>query len=146
MGGCSGLPKYVYGDFERVDWDYMQSVGGIDIGEPYFDSNTNMLKIPLIHDFSGTRKITVEPTRENATLRCATVDASVSWNVLTTTISLDFWASEPEFMSSPAARGCDEVSVMFLPAMGAITLRKVRVEMRSTRFDYAGHLIGEFSL
>ena len=55
-----GLPDTVDG-YERVSWEFIQSVGGMAIGDPVYDRKDNQILLPLIHDFTGKSKITVDP-------------------------------------------------------------------------------------
>jgi hypothetical protein len=133
-------------EFQQVDWEFIQSVGGMAIGDPSFNSRTYDLTIPLLQDFSGLRRITVEPTLRGSGLTCATARATISWNGLVTSIHIDAWAVnvinsvDPKFPI-----GCDELKVKILP-FHRVPLRNVRVLYRDSIFSSNGHLVGSFSL
>lgn len=51
-----------------VDWEFVQAVGGLEVGTPYI--NDDMLWVPVTVDFSGRHAITTTPTAVETGLKC----------------------------------------------------------------------------
>lgn len=64
--GTFGMPNAV-----PMDWAFIQSVGGIRLGDPY--TQDGMRWVPVIVDVSGTQTITVTPSMRNTGLVCSAV-------------------------------------------------------------------------
>jgi len=62
VAGCS-LPLR-----ETRDWSFIQSVGGISIGQPV--STQDGWYLPVYCDVSGLKKTTIKPTQLNSALVC----------------------------------------------------------------------------
>lgn len=131
--------------FQQVDWEFIQSVGGMAIGDPSFNPRTFDLTIPLIQDFSGLRKITVEPTLRGSGLTCAAIRGSISWNGLVTNINIEAWAVDVNRVPESYPIGCDEVKMKILPFQ-RVPLSNSRVMFRDWMRGPAIHLVGSFSL
>ena len=69
IGGCFNI------FMETRNWDFIQSVGGIDIGKPFYENNIWFL--PVKCDVSGLQQITIKPTLLNSALACAEVEAKI---------------------------------------------------------------------
>lgn len=69
LTGCMSFSILKGEIFTPVDWAFVQSVGGLAIGDPYVDQN-DILWIPLEVDFSGRNTISVEPTLRDSGLKC----------------------------------------------------------------------------
>ena len=67
LSGCSGPFT------EHRDWRFVQSVGGMAIGQPRRKSNSTY-SLPVECNVSGTRAITVHPTALNSAFMCAGFD------------------------------------------------------------------------
>ena len=53
---------------KSMDWEFIQSVGGIKLGYPYL--RIGRYWVPVFVDVSGAQTITVAPTRRNTGLDC----------------------------------------------------------------------------
>jgi len=67
LSGCSGPFT------EHRDWRFVQSVGGMAIGQPQRKSSSRY-SLPVECNVSGLRAITVPPTTINSVLMCAGFD------------------------------------------------------------------------
>jgi hypothetical protein len=70
---------------ESRSWSFVQSIGGIAVGQP-----TKVAKrwlLPVRADVSGLQKITLKPTALNSGLSCNSVNASVEGQVISIAIS-----------------------------------------------------------
>ncbi len=63
------------GACQTRDWAFVQSIGGIAVGEPY--ARPEGWYLPVEVDVSGMRTIAVKPTLQNSGLSCLQVEASV---------------------------------------------------------------------
>ena len=66
---CMVLSTPVWG--QARDWAFVQSVGGLSIGEPFHKDGS--WHLPVRCDVSGLRTITTKPTSLNSALTCSTV-------------------------------------------------------------------------
>jgi hypothetical protein len=78
---------------ERRDWAFVQSVGGLALGEPYRTASGVML--PVSVDVSGLRAITTEPTNMNSALTVRKVAArreghTILLTLITTLVGDDY--------------------------------------------------------
>ncbi len=73
------------GTTEPRSWDFVQSVGGIQVGTPLI-SEVGGWVLPVVADVSGTKKVTVAPTTNNSGLVCDT-KASVEGQAIYVTVS-----------------------------------------------------------
>jgi hypothetical protein len=62
------------------NWAFVQSVGGISIGEPVREGSGWIL--PVRADLSGFSKITVQPTAHNSGMACRETRATVTRNTI----------------------------------------------------------------
>ncbi len=88
---------------ERQSWDFMQSVGGISVGDPFREDGTWFL--PVSCDVSGTRKVTVEPTRLNSALAAADVRIQVKGTAVYVTVVTTMVSHNRSSLCKPAALG-----------------------------------------
>jgi hypothetical protein len=58
----------------KCDWDFITSVGGLKIDDPYLTKEGWFL--PIQCDVSGLTKITNEPTTMNSALKCIRIEYS----------------------------------------------------------------------
>lgn len=102
VSGPTGSPN-----LQPVSWDFIQSVGGIQLGEPY--TIGGMRWVPVIVDLSGSQTITVTPTRRNTGLVCSTIRSDISGNQVTGMNSWITIYAEPGTKSSGrgVASQCD---------------------------------------
>jgi len=70
---------------ESRSWSFVQTIGGIAVGQPTKVANRWLL--PVRADVSGLQKITLKPTALNSGLSCYTVNASVEGQVIYIAIS-----------------------------------------------------------
>jgi hypothetical protein len=70
---------------EPVDWSFVQSIGGITIGEPSKSEDGWLLAINA--DVSGLEQITVKPTIVNSALICENTTASIKDSAIYLTIN-----------------------------------------------------------
>lgn len=75
---CGSFPSKGYYESQPRDWDFIQSVGGIRLGEPY--RLNGFLWVPILLDVSGSQTITVQPTNSNTGLECAQIMSRNSGN------------------------------------------------------------------
>ncbi len=88
---------------ERQTWQFMQSVGGISIGEPYRDGATSYL--PVSCDVSGQTKITAQPTTLNSSLATADVDVVISAGTIYVTVVTTMVSHNKSTLCKPALLG-----------------------------------------
>lgn len=72
---------------ESRSWQFVQSVGGIEIGIPVQSDNGWIL--PLRCDVSGLRAITVKPTTLNSGLSCGPVEVVTEGKTIFITLKTD---------------------------------------------------------
>jgi hypothetical protein len=133
-------------DLERVDWEFIQSAGGISIGNPYIDRASNFLVIPINQDFSGNRTITIAPTLRNSGLLCAQiVNSGMRINHFAGATEIAVIASAAPASTTPT-NACNEVSVNLNVPFFLIFRARVVYEDPGFRYFRKTHFIGEFSL
>lgn len=74
---------------EPRDWSFVQSVGGISVGEPAQSNGVWLL--PVEADVSGLREVTTKPTAMNSGIAChsvaATIEGQSIFLVVSTTVA-----------------------------------------------------------
>jgi hypothetical protein len=137
-----GLPDTVDG-YERVSWEFIQSVGGMAIGDPVYDRKDNQILLPLIHDFTGKSKITLDPVLIGSGKACHHTSYGTASTPLGTVLDIQLiaWSSDEEVLPP---YGCDIafISLRFVPP----SITRFRVWYRDSRFQLNGHYVGEFTL
>ena len=113
-------------------WEFMQSVGGVGLGKPVFESET--WRLPLLCDVSGLKSFTAKPTMLNSGLILADTKTSI--------LDHDIIISIETGIAGLAGKSsaCDAVNV------GNIKSGKYRVMYRDP--DGRNYLVGDvvFSL
>lgn len=71
ISACYGSRPIGNLNAEPLSWDFIQSVGGIRLGDPYSYNGRRI--VPVIVDLSGNQTITVTPTLTNSGLICSGV-------------------------------------------------------------------------
>lgn len=77
-----------------LSWEFIQSVGGIRLGDPYTKDGRDW--VPIIVDVSGSQAITTTPTLTNTGLICTVALADGTGNIAT---GMNLWVTiyaEPE--------------------------------------------------
>jgi len=69
---------------DRASWKFLQSVGGLTIGEPQRESGGWVL--PVHADVSGLNKASVQPTTLNSGIACLETRASVEGSIVALSI------------------------------------------------------------
>ncbi len=88
---------------EQQTWESMQSLGGISIGTPSRENATWYL--PISCDVSGTKPITVQPTRLNSALATADVKVEVKGSHVSVTVVTTMKSHNKSSLCRPAALG-----------------------------------------
>lgn len=153
LAGCHSVTTSVHSGLVRINWEYVQSVGGMTIGNPYIDAATNTLRIPLIHDFSGAKRITVEPTLVGSNFECVWAEVN-SWggNLLATNIDISFWGAERSFPARVFPGDCQEAVIQLNSPFGVPIMSTINVGVRFREPGIASRLglnrrrLGRFSL
>jgi hypothetical protein len=70
---------------EKMDWTFIQSIGGISVGVPL--RTEDGFYLPIDCDVSGLKQVTVKPTTINSALVCSKVYVSIKGNNIYITIS-----------------------------------------------------------
>lgn len=68
LAGCSPVTTMRNVVAPPVSWEFIQSVGGLSVGQPKIADN--ILWLPLTVDLSGARQISVAPTVTNSGKKC----------------------------------------------------------------------------
>ncbi|MEZ5491903.1 MAG: hypothetical protein R3F50_16545 [Gammaproteobacteria bacterium] len=79
---------------EAIDWEFIQSVGGVRLGDPY--SKDGLRWVPVLADVSGSQTITTVPTLSNTGLVCSAAVTGGTGNLVT---GMNVWLTiyvEPE--------------------------------------------------
>ena len=87
-----------------ASWEFMQSVGGIGVGEPSRTDKGGWV-LPVVCDVSGLRKVTREPTKLNSGLAVTRMLHQVSAAEIRISVVLN-----APLGSSPSSR-CTEISL-----------------------------------
>lgn len=118
-GGTFGMPNAT-----PMNWAFIQSVGGIRLGDPYFKDS--MRWVPIFVDVSGAQTITVTPTLRNTGLVCSAAPFSGGGSKAITG-GMDFWLTvytEPESTTTNIAgmsSSCPDIPLNFRPSFGGST-------------------------
>ena len=70
-----------------MDWEFVQSVGGIQLGDPYIRDGLYM--VPIIVNLSGSQSITTQPTVSNTGLVCIGLFGDARGDIL----GIDVWVT-----------------------------------------------------
>lgn len=139
-------PSYL--DPEVVDWEYIQSVGGLTIGDPWLDPPTLRLYIPLVMDLSGNKRITVEPTRRDTGKACYKVEKVSKARLLPgSPVDLEITVAQLDTGDFPNPNPHERSCATFVYQMSLLSVEAVdtfRLWYRDGLFDK--HLIAEFSI
>ncbi|MGA0805985.1 MAG: hypothetical protein ACO3PV_05650 [Pseudohongiellaceae bacterium] len=145
LGSCSSTSMRAVVD-PPVSWEFLQSVGGISVGQPRLaDGN---LWLPLTMDLSGNRSITKAPTVSNTGRKCIRATLRQT-NLLTTPVGYYDLALQVHSgtLEQRGEGGCDEVPLFtgeLKPPFSPTRNMKFRIWYR----DYllSEHFIGEVAL
>ena len=127
---------------EAQDWDFIQDVGGIRLGERY--SLNGWSYVELVVDVSGNHTITTPPTKTNTGLVCKQ-NSITTLNVLRSEIFLTVYTKPqstlPHVIQSSE---CFDISLFFpVPfSIGKIYVYYVERHRISPLFNSRKHLIG----
>jgi hypothetical protein len=126
-----------------LTWEYIQAVGGVRLGDPYFKEGTRW--VPLIIDLSGTQTITVVPTLSNTGLICSAVTVAGGGNQVTGT---DIWISvyaDPKQQSGMGQKSSQCGDFPLATQFGGIGTHRVFYKEKSINlsiFESREYLIG----
>tara|TARA_R110002073_G_scaffold271180_1_gene434522 strand:+ start:2033 stop:2518 length:486 start_codon:yes stop_codon:yes gene_type:complete len=109
---CQSFPSRGFYGSEPRDWDFIQSVGGIKLGDPY--KLNGMTWVPILFDVSGNQAITVQPTNSNTGLACAQIMTRRSGNSTSLAIYTIDESSLPP--NANQSRSCD--AILFRAGLG----------------------------
>lgn len=145
LGSCSTTSMRAVVD-PPVSWEFIQSVGGIAVGQPRLaDGN---LWLPLTMDLTGNRSITRSPTVSNTGRKCIRATLQQT-NLLTTPVGYYDLALQVHSgtLEQRNEGGCDEVPLFtgeLKPPFAPTRNMKFRIWYR----DYllSEHFIGEVAL
>jgi hypothetical protein len=145
LGACSTTSMRAVVD-PPVSWEYLQSVGGISVGQPRLADNN--LWLPLTVDLSGNRSITQAPTVTDTGRKCIRATLQQT-NTLTTPVGFyDLALQVHSGTTEQRAEGsCSEVPLFtgsLKPPFSASRNMKFRIWYR----DYllSEHFISEVAL
>lgn len=128
-----------------VHWNFLQSVGGIAVGQPRLEGN--IFWLPLEADLSGNRQITVAPTVTNSGRKCIRAELRQSDEIPTPgyyELYLQIWSGD---LDQRQQGGCDEVA-LFIPSLSPPFTSPDRWKFRIWYKDYvlSEHFVAEVSL
>lgn len=130
---------------EPMDWAFIQSVGGIRLGDPYRRSGRYW--VPVIVDVSGAQTITVIPTWRNTGLVCTRATFSGSGSDIDS--DMDIWLTvytEPESASNSGrlSSRCNDIPLNFMRNFNDRTYNFYYVQKPATLniLNSKDHLIG----
>jgi len=86
LPGCKDIGLFFPGAV-AADWEFIQSVGGIRLGDPYIRDGHYF--VPLIANVSGSQSVTTSPTNRSTGLVCATIEGDGIGNIFGT----DYWVT-----------------------------------------------------
>jgi hypothetical protein len=115
----------------RVDWDFVQSVGGLKVLEPERQPDGSWL-LPVACDVSGLTAVTVEPTAINSGIEVASTEAVVDsgtiqlWIVTCVAGDEDLTCKAPPARLAELAPGDHQV-VYRNPDGSSVPLRTIRI-------------------
>lgn len=128
-----------------VHWNFLQSVGGIAVGQPRLEGN--IFWLPLEADLSGNRQITVAPTVTDSGRKCIRAELRQSDGIPTPgyyDLYLQIWSGD---IDQRQQGGCDEVA-LFIPSLSPPFTSPDRWKFRIWYKDYvlSEHFVAEVSL
>lgn len=85
------------------NWSFIEKVGGLEIGKPYKELNTNYL--PINVDVSGLKKVTTKPTTLNSALMCSRTGHIIKDNE----IHISIYTS---LINETAGRNCKSIPLL----------------------------------
>lgn len=88
---------------ERQTWAFMQTVGGISIGDPY--QNDDRWFLPVLCDISGLKTITIKPVFLNSALAAAETVVTVEGNAISVTVTTSLRSHNPRSSCRPGELG-----------------------------------------
>ena len=88
---------------ESVSWDFVQSVGGLTIGQPVKSSAG--WQLPIRADVSGLRTVTVQPKVMNSGIACVETRAAVEGSSIFLTVITGIASSDRSAACPPAMLG-----------------------------------------
>lgn len=129
-----------------ANWDFIQSVGGLSVGQPRLVDG--IFWLPLNLDLSGNRQITVAPTLNNSGKKCIRTLLRQADGLTTPSGYYDLYLqvyAGP--VSKSAEGGCDEVP-MFVGSLTPPLAHPENVTFRIWYKDYifTEHKLAEFKL
>ena len=124
MPGCSLALR------ETKDWPFIQSVGGISIGQPV--STQDGWYLPVNCDVSGLQTTTIKPTQLNSALVCYKVLASGDNQIIFISVQTSIVGSGPQTSS------CRAVNIG--------NLRKGRYSIKYKEPNGSSHEIGSIDI
>lgn len=130
-------------NLEAQDWDFIQEVGGIRLGDKY--SRNGMSYVELFVDVSGNQTITTTPTKTNTGLVCERIVSVATSGVLMGELFLTVYTKPqstlPRVIQSSQ---CADISLTYLEFLifGKIYVYYVERSRISPIFNSREHLIG----
>jgi hypothetical protein len=145
LGSCSSTSMRAVVD-PPVSWDFLQSVGGITLGQPRLADNN--LWLPLSFDLSGNRSFSTNPTVTNTGRKCIRATLQQT-NLLTTPVGYYDLALQIHSgtLEQRSEGGCDEVPLFtgeLKPPFSPTRNMKFRIWYRG--YLMAENYIGEVAL
>lgn len=129
-----------------INWDFLQSVGGIAVGKPRLEGN--IFWLPLDVDLSGNRAISANPTVTNSGRKCIRAELRQADNIASTPgyydLYLQIWSGD---LDQRQQGGCDEVA-LFIASLTPPFTSPDRWKFRIWYKDYilSEHFIAEVAL
>ena len=129
-----------------VNWDFLQSVGGIAAGQPRLEGN--IFWLPLDVDLSGSRSISANPTLSNSGRKCIRAELRQADSIASAPgyydLYLQIWAGA---LDQRQQGGCDEVA-LFIPSLTPPFTSPDRWKFRIWYKDYilSEHFVAEVAL
>lgn len=156
LPGCAlsplGTAANLKREGERIDWEFIQAVGGLRVDPP--QRNGNVLEVPLVLDLSGRFTITRPPVLRDTGLKCLLIDQNPagfqSLQVLPDLslyhdIEISVYGIDEEHRGAPAR--CDAVYAFLDSRMLGYKIPEVLTYRLWYRDSYfTRHLIAEFKL
>ena len=104
---CNNMTAFYPGS-TAADWSFVQSVGGMRLGDPYIKDGHYY--VPVVIDVSGNQSITTVPTAINTGLVCASMIGEGSGDIF----GMDYWITiyiqpETEAKSPKPGSVCPDV-------------------------------------
>lgn len=122
---------------QAMSWEFIQSVGGIELGNPYTTGGRHF--VPLIVDVSGSKAITVAPTLTNTRLVCSMAAAVGGGNFLRRNVWVTIY-TEPEPIATTRGGGptstCNDILLSPGLLFGSIAYNIYYIEKRVMVVDF----------